>query len=80
MAKAARPTLHGQHYMAYAIWPTGREAIHLVCDREAGVPWIELRRLRLYIGSLSASPTACPMSGNGQAGIQNDRLGAAQWT
>ena len=30
---------------------------------------------RLYIGSISASPTACPLRGYGLAGNQNDRLG-----
>ena len=31
--------------------------------------------LWLYIGSLSASPTACRLCGYGRAGTQNDRLG-----
>ena len=30
---------------------------------------------RLYIGSISAAPTACPLRGYGRAGTQNDRLG-----
>ena len=29
---------------------------------------------RLYIGSVSASPTACPLCGYGRAGTQNDHL------
>ena len=29
----------------------------------------------IYIGSISASPTACPLRGYGRAGTQNDRLG-----
>ena len=29
---------------------------------------------RLYIGSISALPTACPLRGYGRAGTQNDRL------
>ena len=29
---------------------------------------------RLYIGSISASPTACPLRGYGRADTQNDRL------
>ena len=29
----------------------------------------------LYIGSISASPTTCPLRGYGHAGTQNDRLG-----
>ena len=33
--------------------------------------------LRLYISSISASPTACPLRGYGRAGAQNDRLGEA---
>ena len=32
---------------------------------------------RLYIGSISASPTACPSHGYGRAGTQNDRLSEA---
>ena len=32
---------------------------------------------RLYIGSISASPTACPLRGYGRAGTQNDRLSEA---
>ena len=32
---------------------------------------------RLYIGSISASPTAFPSRGYGRAGTQNDRLGEA---
>jgi hypothetical protein len=31
----------------------------------------------VYIGSISASPTACPLHGYGCAGTQNDRLGEA---
>ena len=31
---------------------------------------------RLCIGSISASPTACPLHGYGRAGTQNDRLSA----
>ena len=34
---------------------------------------------RLYIGSTSASPTACPLRGYGRAGTQSDRLGAPVW-
>ena len=32
---------------------------------------------RLYIGSISASPTACPLRRYGRAGAQNDRLSEA---
>ena len=32
---------------------------------------------QVYIGSISASPTACPLCGYGRAGAQNDRLGEA---
>ena len=32
---------------------------------------------RLYIGSISASPAACPLRGYGRAGTHNDRLGEA---
>ena len=32
---------------------------------------------RLYIGYISASPTACVLRGYGRAGTQNDRLGEA---
>ena len=32
---------------------------------------------RLYIGSISASPTACPLRGYGRAGTRNDHLGEA---
>ena len=32
----------------------------------------------LYIGSTSASPTACPLRGYGRASTQNDRLGERQ--
>ena len=31
----------------------------------------------LYIGSISASPTACLLRGHARAGTQNDRLGEA---
>ena len=32
---------------------------------------------RLYLGSISASPTACPLRGYGRAGTQNDPLSEA---
>ena len=35
------------------------------------------RHRGLYIGSISASPTACPVRGYGRAGTQSDRLGEA---
>ena len=34
----------------------------------------EQANVRLYIGSISASPTACLLRGYGRAGTQNDRL------
>ena len=35
-------------------------------------------RCQLYIGSISASLTACPLRGYGRAGAQNNRLGPAR--
>ena len=42
-------------------------------DKASGLPYAAL----LYIGSISASPTACLLRGYGRAGTQNDRLGEA---
>ena len=41
------------------------------------IPEARLIRHRLYIGSISASPTACPLRGYGCAGNRNDRLSEA---
>ena len=32
------------------------------------------RRWRLYVGSISASPAACPLRGHGSAGTRSDRV------
>ena len=37
--------------------------------------WLHSSLQPLYIGSISASPTACLLRGYGRAGTQNDRLG-----
>ena len=38
---------------------------------------LDAPRLPQGLGSISASPTACPLRGYGRAGTQNDRLGEA---
>ena len=44
------------------------------CPTSRGLRHV-LQRLCVYVGSMSASPTACPLRGYARAGTQNDRLG-----
>ena len=49
-----------------------------ICLRNADETCVDIVADRLYIGSISASPTACLLRGYARAGTQNDRLGAAR--
>ena len=57
--------------MAYMYWAVHNEHVQEADKQD------RLVDLVLYIGSTSASPTACLLRGYGCAGTQNDRLGEA---